>query len=316
VRFVILLACVSINCDGYRSGAITIDPAAGVLGLDLTQHYAVTQQLCDTGYDSDGCTNATPRHLDVTIDAGTAVELGRVDVDAFDLKGTGAGTSTIELTGDDDITETLSVAVAAVDVTTLFAQRTPPEGGLGLPDVPSPVQVFTGTGIAIGQNSVAADHGKLIGAATLLLDSGTTDLAPEPACSCYVIRCDCYSVGAVPGAAKLTAPRGALDVDIVDVSAIASFTADDSSNIVVEVEQGAEPYQLFLTPSDASHRPIVGRGPTPTVTIDDPTIATASFDETITVGRALFVRGLSIGSTAVRLTWGTAQLELAVSVVP
>jgi hypothetical protein len=316
VRLVILLACVSINCDAYDSGAIMVDPADGVLGLDLTQHYSVTQQLCDNGYDSDGCTDVTPMHLDVTLDDSNIVELGRVDANAFDLKGTGTGTSTIQVTGDDDISQTLSVAVVGVDVTTLFAQRTPPEGGLGLPDVQGPLQVFGGTELAIGQTSVAADHSALVGAATLLLDPGPTNLAPESECTCYMIRCDCYSTGAVLGAAKLTAPRGALDVDIVDASAIASFTVDDSSSITVEVEQGAEPNQLFLTPSDASHHPIVGRGPMPTLTIDDPTIASASFDETVTVGRALFVRGLSIGSTSVHLTWGTAQLELAVSVVP
>jgi hypothetical protein len=48
--------------------------------------------------------------------------------------------------------------------------------------------------------------------------------------------------------------------------------------------------------------------------IGDSTIATAAFDETITVGRALFVRGLSIGTTMLDLTWGSAQLTLVVSV--
>jgi len=317
VRLVILLAFVSFNCMDTSSGPVTVDPADGVLGIDLTEHYNVTQELCEIGYDSDGCRNVKPNHLDVTIHtATTTVELGRIDADAFDLKGTGAGTSTVVVTGDDDESLTLSVPVAAVDATTLFAQRTPPQGGFGLPDVQGPLQVFTGTGIAIGQTSVAADHSPLLGAATLFLDAGTTDLAPEPACSCYKIRCDCYSVGAVPGAAKLTAPRGSLDVDIVDATAIASFTVDDSSGISIEIERGAQPSPLFLTPSDASSRPIVGRGPTPTVIVDDPTIASVSFDETVTVGRVMFVRGLSIGSTSVHLTWGTAELHLSFSVVP
>src|SRR4051812_19458064 len=91
---------VLVGCVGSYAGDVVIDGGANLpLGDGLTRHYGISQESCETGYDSDGCTAVTPLHVSARIGAGSAVELGRIDNDGLDVTGIAPGSARIDVTG-------------------------------------------------------------------------------------------------------------------------------------------------------------------------------------------------------------------------
>jgi hypothetical protein len=314
-----LFALALAGCTDHYAG-IDIAPASGPpLGIGLIGHYLVTQDLCEGGIDG-GCGNPVYlSNMAVAVDTGTAVEVGSIHPfdgtdSSFELTGVAEGNAVVAVTGYDDVTATFPFSVADVAATTLFVSRhTDPVFGVTFPDVLSPVHAFAGSDIAFEQRSVGADQSPRSGRAPVTLDPGTTSVAFDATCfTADDASRGCVHTGATLGTATAATPLTTLELDVVDASAIADFNMGAPT---IELVDTLATNEIFLLPNDAGGHPIVGRGPDPVITINDPSIVTFGPDPGRRM-RSFQLFTLKPGTTTLDITWGTVPRTFTVHVVP
>jgi hypothetical protein len=263
------------------------------LGVGLTNSYLVT--------DDDDLDPGT-----VAVSLAQPIATASVDkaIGQFTLTGVVAGDTSLVVRADDQAVH-YPFSVTAVASTSLFVTRQSTGGTL--PAVTSPVQVFTGEMVPVDQSSVGPDQTPVSGAAALQLAAGLTAVT--------AVGDTTYDTGQVAGAATIAAPLGTLELDVVDASAMVDFTLLPAGSAITLDVDASDDQNVFLEPVDAAGRPIIGRGPEPTYTIADPSIArvdatSLSFDNV----RYLGLVAVAAGTTTLDLTWGTVHKQLGVVV--
>src|SRR5262249_9781753 len=114
--FIVLGACT-------QDGEVDITPGVGPsLGVGLVQEFQVKEKQCTGGYDED-CVDVTPSSIDVTIDDGSTVKVAGTGASSFELLGVGEGPSWVTVTTGDGNYAVVTVDVAKVGSTQLFAPR-------------------------------------------------------------------------------------------------------------------------------------------------------------------------------------------------
>ena len=302
VTWLLLLAA----CTSYED--LTIDPSSGpALGVGLAQRFTTQETECENTADPDCFGGTTPMSLSVHASGG-AVTVSDVGGGAFVLTGVAAGTAVVDVTGDGAASTSVTIPVVDVGSTALFASRAVDlDPSAKFRDVPSPVQAFAQASIVIDQASTAAEGSPLAGNAALALAAGTTDGSYDPTCGCV-------ATGTRVGEGELSAPHGTMVLDVVDPSAIADFTINGSDTSTVSLQIDDIGKTIYLIPTDADGRPIVGLGPRPTFTVADPSIAKIYLANEIGVVRPLTVIASSAGTTTFDLTWGPVRKTFTVMV--
>jgi hypothetical protein len=307
-----LVALALVGCTGHY-GSITIQPADGPpLGVGLTQHFTIEQDVCDDGPpDPGGCDPQNPSHATVSVRTGDAVRVTDVTPSSFDVVGVAPGSETLDITGDAGEASSFAITVSELGSTTLFVRRESDDHARRFPDVHDPVQVLWSSTVVVEQHDLAPD-GNVLEQHDLAPDgnvlSGTLPLAlfPDGTDVAFGAECDCYGTGFHLGIAHLSSPLAALSLHVVDETAIADVTIDNSPDLTeVALVLGAST-EVFLIPSDAVGRPIIGRGRDPEIRIADPSIATVYANTGNTV-RAVTLLPQAPGTTTMDVTWGAAH---------
>ena len=295
----IVAAFVLVGCTSHY-GDLTIQPPPGApLGVGLVERFTILQDVCDdTPPDPGGCDPSNPSHAVVAIRGGAA-KLAAATNSSFDLVGAAPGSAMIDVTGDAGATATMAIDVADVASTTLFVRRLSDDQTTMFSDVHDPVQAFWSSTVVIEQRILGDADRALAGSIALQLDPHGTDVA-------YGEQCDCYGTGFYLGAATLSSPLASLTLNVVDESAIADFTVDESPTATVLQLHPGTSAEVFLIPTDAAGRPIVGRGRDPQIVIADPSIATV-YSDTGNVIRGLQLLGEKAGVTRMDVTWGSVH---------
>jgi hypothetical protein len=309
MRFISLIALV--GCSGSW-GDLQLEDGRP-LGIGLTAKYQVYQTYCDPGPDADCGNLLTPSTFNVAVTSGP-VKLGTVDRSAATvvLTGTGAGTAMLALTGNDNITTTVSIDVVPA-TTTLRVDRQVTDT-IGLPDLTNNVHALTGSSLQIAQLSAGPEGAEVNGEAALAVDPKATHATLGDAG--LVVTGD-VAGAAVVSAAQPGAPT--LDLDIVGVDAIATFairdvTLTDLQNaITLSLAQGN--IELVLDPVDGAGDAIAGAGSEgPHLAITDGTIAGILAVDS-PAARVLALHAVHTGSTMLDVTWGTVHKTIPVTVV-
>ena len=318
MRVAVLMLLLQGCVDSY--GALSIEPSGGPpIGVGLTQRYVVDQVLCESGPDGDCGNSVYPASLDASATDPAIVRVANAHPfdgsnAGFDLVGLLAGNTSVEVTGNDGITITMAVSSADVVATTLVAQR-PIDEQSSLTDVEGPVQAFVDTTLVIAQTSAGSDGSPRAGHAALVLDAGPTEVRGDPSCGdSWFLRGDCFATGTKTGMAQLSTPRGSLEVDVVDESAIATFAIADSPQTTLQVTTFEGAADLVVVPSDAAGRPIVGSGPPITVSVGDSRVV--AYDQDGADAHEIHFATSDAITTTLDVTWGTVHNTYTLQITP
>jgi hypothetical protein len=303
----IACACLLlISCTDHY-GELTITPTDGPpLGVGLTQQYTVTQVLCESGPDGDCGNEVSPKSLSVSIGPDQPA-VASIGTGAFTLTGAQQGHANVGVTGTDGVITSFPIDVAMTAQTRLFVAQTVSGADytISFPDVQPPFVAFERSQVTISQQSAGPDGSDRAGKAALVVDAGATEVALDPGC-------DCFTTGFTPGRASVSTALATAEIDIVDDSAISTFTFDNS-RLAIEPTIGYADL-VYLFPTDAAGHSILGRGPEPTATVADTSIVTVQAGPPGAL-RSLELWPLKAGTTTLDVTWGSAHAWITVRVL-
>ncbi len=296
-------------CTSYRNVDVTPESSAPP-GVGLTAWFDVTEDQCDPG-PTGGCFPGTPSSLSVATGSDASVTPGGVSIQpdraSFALTGVAIGSSEIDVTADGGASTPFAVTVGDVAATTLFATRNIGTSQVGFSDVYSPVQVFTESSVSLGQTSVGASGDARAGIAPLHVAPATDGIAIDSDTGEVV-------AGTEPSSGTVLAGAGSIEIDVVELAAIADFTIGESPGTVVQIGDTFDARTLDLIPTDSAGRPIVGIGQPPSATVADESILTVVGTAASGNVQTLQLFSGAAGTTTLDLRWGAVHKTYAVTV--
>jgi hypothetical protein len=311
---VVLAACASppitINVGQADSGAIGIGLAETI---DITEFEG---EQCDFTLCPD---DPVDHRFTATVVEGSAVIVSAVSNKPtsdnqptgnllFTATGVSDGSATIEIAGDGIASKRISVVTSAVGSASLSAG----ESNVSVASPPFVTFAESREDLDVHATYVDASGSAVAGGPTASLTTTDPSITCVQGCACATTGCWFeITVGAV-GTATISVPGAYAELAVVDTTAIADFSVDQSPPFVVKVG-GSEFIRLAATnPAGLS---ILGVGDPPTVSVDDDTNVYANADTDEFGFQRVTLDGIQVGTTVLHVLWGNAEYSYAVDVV-